>query len=468
MKTRWTLVFALGLSVFMVGLDANIVVVALPTIAESFTATPGNVQWVVLGYMLPTLALLVPVGRWLDTVGQRPSFILALAGFAVASVLVGLAPNLLLLVAMRALQGAFGTVIMALIFIIISEAVRPQERGRALGIITTLGPLGAASGPPIGGLLLETTGWPAIFFVNVPVSLVAMGIVFRTMPGGGGLRLPNVDWFLEALLLAGAALSFFGGLTLSDSQGPIWLGLWVLTGALLVTWGKRRAAEPVKRLVATRAFALPLWALILLTTVAGMIVYLVPFFLTGTIMAAPRTVGFTVLMFPLAMGIMGPAAGYLSDRIGPTRVSLLGGIWIFGALILIAPLGSAWGPESLAWRLALLGIGTGLFAGPVGSALMAATPRVLMGAASGTTGLARNLGFTLGPALATAVWASSDYTLTGMRMGVATAAGAAALAVVSLAVATRIAAPPSYRPDASEAGTTEFAAGPGGRATEMH
>jgi MFS family permease len=182
MKTRWTLVFALGLSLFMVALDSNIVVVALPTIAENFTATPGDVQWLVLGYMLPTLALLTPVGRWLDTVGHRPSFILGLGGFAVASVLAGLAPNLVSLAAMRALQGAFGTVLVALIFIIIFEAVRPQERGRALGIITTLGPLGAASGPPIGGLLLETVGWPAIFSVNVPISLAAVAIALRRCP----------------------------------------------------------------------------------------------------------------------------------------------------------------------------------------------------------------------------------------------------------------------------------------------
>ena len=196
MKTRWTLVFVLGLLLFMVALDTNVVVVALPTIAAGFAATPGDVQWVVLGYLLSTLALLIPVGRWLDTVGQRPSFILGLGGFAIASVLVGLAPNLALLVAMRVLQGAFGTVLLALIFIIIFEAVRPQERGRAMGIIATLGPLGAASGPPIGGLPLEAVGWQAVFFVNLPISLVAIGISFCTMPGGCGLRLPNAGWFL--------------------------------------------------------------------------------------------------------------------------------------------------------------------------------------------------------------------------------------------------------------------------------
>jgi MFS family permease len=467
-KTQWTLVFAPGLSLFMVALDTNIVVVALPTIAEDFATTPGDVQWVVLGYLLPTLALLIPVGRWLDIVGQRPSFIFGLGGFALASVLVGLAPNLVLLVAMRVLQGVFGTVLLALILIIIFEAVRPQERGRAMGIIATLGPLGAASGPPIGGLLLEAVGWPAIFFVNLPVSLVAIGIAFRTMPGGGGLRLPNADWFLETLLLAGASLLFFGGLTLSESQGPMWLGLWVVVGALLIAWGKRRTAAAVKRLVSTRSFALPLGALVLLPMAAGMIVYLTPFFLTATIEAAPSTVGFTILMLPLAMGLMGPAAGYLVDCIGHTRITLLGTIWVFGALILIAPLSPTWSPESLAWRLVLLGVGIGLFAGPVGSTLMAATPHALMGAASGTTGLARNLGFALGPALATAIWASSGYTLAGMRLSVATAAGAAALALISLAMAAKIAATPSSTPDDSEAGATEFAAGTGERVTEIH
>lgn len=99
---------------------------------------------------------------------------------------------------------------------------------------------------------------------------------------------------------------------------------------------------------------------------------------------------------------------------------------------------------------------------------MAATPHALMGAASGTTGLARNLGFALGPALATAIWASSGYTLAGMRLSVATAAGAAALALISLAMAAKIAATPSSTPDDSEAGATEFAAGTGGRVTEIH
>lgn len=118
-------------------------------------------------------------------------------------------------------------------------------------------------------------------------------------------------------------------------------------------------------------------------------------------------------------------------------MALLGGVWILGALILIVPFSSAWGAEDLAWRLALMGVGLGLFAGPNASALMTASPRALMGAASGTLGLARYLGFALGPALATAVWASYDYTLTGMRVSAAIGACKAALALINLALAAR-------------------------------
>jgi MFS family permease len=313
-NTRWTLVFALGLSLFMVTLDSTIVNVALPAIAEGFTATPLDTQWVVLGYLLPTLTLLLPVGRWLDTVGRRPSFILGLSGFAAASVLAALAPSLAMLVAMRVLQGIFGTLLVALTFPMIAEAVRPEKRGRAMGVVFALASLGAASGPAVGGLLLEAAGWPLIFLINLAVSLAAVGLALRTMRGGGGLHAPDKSWLLETSLLAGASLSFFGGLAMSESWGITGFGLWVATGILLVAWSRLRAAAPVKRLVTTRSFALPLGAFVLVNTTGMLIAYLAPFFLTRTVHASPATVGFTILMIPLAMGIIGPAAGYLSGR----------------------------------------------------------------------------------------------------------------------------------------------------------
>ena len=131
------------------------------------------------------------------------------------------------------------------------------------------------------------------------------------------------------------------------------------------------------------------------------------------------------------MSAVGPLGGYLADRWGTRPASLLGTVWITGSLVLLLPLSAEWSSVDVAWRLGLIGIGVGLFTGPVQTALMSAAPAHLMGTAGALSGLARSLGFALGPALASAVWAYAGSGVGGMRASLYAMLAVAALAVVA-------------------------------------
>jgi MFS family permease len=138
-SNRWWLVAAAGLVVFMAVLDMTAVNVALPTIERELGTRTSVTQWVVLGYLLPLIALTLPAGRWLDGVGKRAALLFSVAGFAASSVAVGLAVDIGWLIGARIVQGAFGAILLALAAVLATIAVHPQARGRALGVVTTVG-----------------------------------------------------------------------------------------------------------------------------------------------------------------------------------------------------------------------------------------------------------------------------------------------------------------------------------------
>src|SRR5687767_4466258 len=136
-RDRWWLVAALGLAVFMAMLDMSIVNVALPGIEREFSTRTSVTEWIVLGYMLPLVALTLPSGRWLDRIGKRAALVLSVTGFAAASVAAGLSPGIGWLIGARVVQGAFGAILFALTPALATTAVGPHARGRAMGIVAT-------------------------------------------------------------------------------------------------------------------------------------------------------------------------------------------------------------------------------------------------------------------------------------------------------------------------------------------
>src|SRR5215469_3105354 len=441
--TRWWVILSAGLAVFMASVDLSITNVALPTLGHVFLVPPSALEWVVLAYSLPAVALLLPLGRWVDTVALRGAFLLAVCGFASASALCGLAPSLLWLVIFRFLQGGFGALIAALVLPLAAGAIRPEQRGRAMGIIGALGPLGAVVGPGLGGFLLASVGWRSIFFVNVPVCLVAVLIGARAIMGSSRLALPKRAWIVQALVLSVAVLALFVALTQAATDHPVYPIIFILLAvAILATlaWGRLPESRGVTQVLSRRPLAL-------FATVGGALNYLPPFFLQNGLHATPQAIGATVLVRGLVMGMIAPVGGYLADRRGTRPLSLLAALCVGAGLLLLVPLDTSWSLADVAWRLALLGLGMGLLSGPNQSAIMGFTPRQVMGTVSGLSGLGRNLGFALGPALATIVWTVSGSGLLGIRAGLLlllaiTGFGALVVAFVSSAP-HRIMVPPT-------------------------
>ena len=431
---RWWTVVAVGVAVFVAGLDMSITNVALPTLAREFGVGPDDVAWVVLAYNLPLVALLLPLGRWVDVLRKRGAFLVAVVGFAVASALCGLVPSLPWLLAARLLQGAFGALIGVLVPVLAMSAVDPGQRGRAMGVVGALGPLGSVSGPAVGGLLLASVGWRSIFFAVVPACLLAALIGAHAISAEGVFSLPRRERAVEAVLLFVATAALF--LALEQIPAGVATGAlsFVLLGIALlavVLWRRLPAAKPVLTLLGTRHFGLAVVGLVLLATVGGALYYLPPFFLQDVLHLPPQEIGLTLLAWPLAMSTAGPLGGYLADRWGTRPASLLGAAWIAGSLILLLPLSEKWSSADVAWRLGLIGIGAGLFTGPVQTALMSAAPKHLIGTAGAVSGLARSFGFALGPALASAVWAYGGSGPQGMHVSLYVVLAVAALGVVA-------------------------------------
>ena len=238
-------------------LDTSIANVALPTLTQAFTASFQEVQWVVIAYLLVSTTLIVSVGRLGDIIGRRRLLLAGIVLFTVASVLSGVAPTLWLLIAARAVQGLGGAIMMALTMAMVGETVPKAKTGKVMGLLGTMSAIGTALGPSLGGVLIAGFGWRAIFFVNVPLGILAFLLAYHYLPVDR--RAPkferagfdSVGTLLLALTLAAYALAVtigrgsFGLLNIALLFAAAFgVGLFVLV--------EERAASPLIRMAMFR------------------------------------------------------------------------------------------------------------------------------------------------------------------------------------------------------------------------
>ncbi|MEV7777177.1 MFS transporter [Kitasatospora sp. NPDC088351] len=435
-KDRWSLVVAAGLLSFVAMLDMNVVNLALTDIADSLHVSSTTAQWAVLGYQLPLVALLLPAGRWLDQVGTRSALLLAVSCFALCSVLASVAPWASWLIAARLAQGAFGAVLFVLMPVLAATAVRPELRGRAMSVPATLGPLGAVTGPVIGGLLLDHAGWRAIFLVKLPVCLAALLIARRDAPRGGRLRLPDRGSLGDAALIGSAVAAVLLALTLAP-DAPLWLLLALPAAPLAVFWARRPGGRPVIEVLRAAGTAGVNGSVLALAAGFAANHYLLAQHLRRDDGISATDTALTMLAFPLGMVLAGRFGGRLADRWGARPTALTGAaVTAFGMLLLV-PLDADWSSLDIACRLALAGAGMGLNGGPVQALVMSSSPPKQLATAGSAVQLARSLGFALGPALATAATMFGGTGTSGIRAGLVLATLVAALAVALLALRHR-------------------------------
>lgn len=372
-RYRWLAVGAIGLSFFLSALDATIVALALPVLAHHFQLSDSLASAITLGYALPLTLLILPSGDLVGRFRVLPTFLVAVLGFGLGSLLCGLASSFPLLLLGRVIQGGCGAVIATQGFAVAAAIVPPTERGRAVGLIGSLAPLGGVAGPGIGGLLLSRWSWQAIFFVNVPICLLAALLGF---------------WSLRGVSIGARGSGSHSGLQDMGALLRQPLFLWSLLGFLSST------------------------------TIAGGLYYLFPFDLSNVQRFAPSIAGLLLLCMPLGMGIVGLLAGYLTDRYGARPLTLIGsGLLLIGLILLSLILAHPISVLDCAWRLALIGVGMGLFNGPNQTLLMSVGTRETMGAASALSNLSARLGSIVGPLLLALLWSLQPELVVQMNSG---------------------------------------------------
>lgn len=399
---------------FMSTLDSSIVNITLPTIRRELNAG-DSVEWIVLCYLLTTTSTLLIMGKLSDWVGRRQLYITGFCVFVLGSLLCGLAWNLWSLVGFRVVQGLGASMIYAIGPAIISDAFSPSERGQALGFMGSVVAAGSSAGPVMGGLLLSKFGWTSVFFVNVPIGLVAIWRAWTILPNTPTVKGQRFDLVGAGLFLLGVT-SLLTGLDFGPEprygwDSPLVIGLLAVGGTLLVLFllWEMRVSEPMLRLSLFRVW--PFTSAILAAfcgfVASGGNLFVIPFFLQQLLGLSPERAGLVLLAGPLTLSLVAPLGGYLSSRVPAQWLSSAGLLITASGYFAFSFLESTWDWKEVVWRSALVSLGFGLFQSPNSSSALNAAPLAQRGIASSMIAFMRNLGFVVGIAVAAAVWYST-------------------------------------------------------------
>ena len=410
---KWAVFGIVAMGVFMSTLDSSIVNISLPTIARYFgVPLSGAVEWVIISYLVVIAAVLLSIGRLADIVGRKPIWAAGLAIFTIGSALCGAAPSLGFLIAARGLQGLGGALLFAISPAMITSAFPQEERGRALGLNAVTVALGVSVGPTIGGILTESFTWRSIFYVNVPIGIAGFILTLRVLTERirwGGVR-GRFDP-LGAVLLAVGLASLTLGLSFGTEIGwgsPLLKVLLALAVVALVAFAivETRVSDPIVEfgLLRNRVFASANVSLVLSFLALFAVSFLMPFYLEELKQFSTLQAGLLLTPLPLAIAVVAPISGSLADRIG-TRWLAAGGLSLACiGLIVISQLDQHSSVFDIVWRLAITGIGQGLFQSPNNSALMGSAPESQRGVASGFLATGRVIGQSISVALAGAIF----------------------------------------------------------------
>jgi EmrB/QacA subfamily drug resistance transporter len=432
-------------------LDTTIVNVALDTLGRELHSTIANIQWVVTGYML-ALAAVIPVTGWAARrYGAKPIYIVSLVLFVAGSALCGLATSATELVVFRVLQGIGGGMILPVGQLMMAEAAGPKRMGRVMSIVAVPAMLAPILGPTIGGLILDNTTWRWIFYVNLPIGLIAVVAAVRVLPTVARQRTENLDFIGLALMATGlplvtyglAEIGVTGGFTSVKVIVPIVLGIALVAAFVL------HALRVPRPLLNVRLYRKPTFssASVAMFCVGaalfgGMI--LLPLYwqsvrhedvvVTG-LLTAPQGLGAALVM---------PLSGRLTDRFGGGPLALLG---VCVCALATIPFGLIGAHTSIVWlSVAMLvrGVGIGFAFMPAMAAAFAALDRSELSDATPQLNVLQRVGGSIGTAVLAVVLQRAlvgAHSLSDAASAYGTAfwaaAGLTALAIVPCIVLTR-------------------------------
>ncbi|WP_088547555.1 MFS transporter [Paenibacillus aquistagni] len=427
-KKRWIILIVLNLFTFMSTLDGSIVNIALPVLSKELGLPIGQIQWVTTGYLMAICASILIFGRLGDIAGKIRIFKLGTIVFVIGSLLCGLSESLSFLIFARVVQALGASMTMANSQGIVTDIFPPQERGKSLGLIGTFVSLGSIAGPSLGGIIVSSLGWEYIFWVNIPIGLIAILMGQKVLPRDLVRVKAKVD-APGSMLFAIFIITLFAGLLLGQEIG--YSSAWIIASLaaavvtfvvfLHVEWKRQ---EP---LVQLSLFKNPLFSVSIL---CGFLVFtanfcfniIAPFYAQNMLNLSPFHAGFLLMLLPICMVIVAPISGAMSDKIGSELLTFAGLVVMVIAQFGLAYLHDGSSIITVGIWIAMQGIGSGLFQSPNNSLIMAQVPRTQLGSAGSVNSLVRNVGMVVGITLATTVLfqvmsAKAGHRVTGLIPG---------------------------------------------------
>jgi EmrB/QacA subfamily drug resistance transporter len=413
MPQKWHTMLGVSVGAVTAPLASTIVTLGLPTIASSLHQDITVVEWILIAYLLVTTSLLQTFGRLGDLVSIKHLYAAGFGIFTVGALISGLSNAFGPLLLGRVVQGIGGAMMFAISAAIVIRAFPPSQRGLGLGVNAVFTYGGLSVGPVIGALLLQRFSWQALFLFTVPLGLIGVvcALLFiQELPAAG--RRARFD-------LAGAAVGFLGlfALLLYLSRAPslgwssplalvLLLGALVLIGLFIAIESRVPAPVVDLTLFQDRLFSASLTSSVLAYLAISVLNLLLPFYFIEGLHYSYVHAALLLTPVAVAMTIMAPVSGRLSDAIG-SRLLTVGGMLLvaisFFALSRIGPSPTLW---QLLWPLVVNGVGIGLFTSPNNSAIMSGAPADRSGTAAGALATSRNLGMALGIAAAAAITAA--------------------------------------------------------------
>lgn len=412
---KWYAFAAMAVGTFASVVDHGSVGVALPTIATHFHAPIPSVQWLMIGFAMTIITLLLPMGRLADLIGAKRVYLMGSVVIIAGSIAAGTSTDLAVLIVARILQGAGAAMTQGTGMAIIIGAFPPGERGKAIGLIMTMVGTGAVAGPALGGFLVDAFGWRAVFFATVPMVVASMGMTLAVLPGGSDLRRapsanqPRFDW-LGAFLSSGALLALLLGISNAHRVGwtapPILAAVAVFVTFLAIfIWWELRYASPMLelRLFRRRNFFLGVTANYMMFMGSSAVLFMTPFYLQNVLGYKPSVAGLAVVPGAMCMATLGPLSGRFSDRFGWRKFTVAGLALSSTGIAILSQLSADSSLLHVIPALMLTSSGMGTFYSPNSSSILSAVERESHGVISGLVNLIRNAGNVVSIAVATAI-----------------------------------------------------------------
>jgi EmrB/QacA subfamily drug resistance transporter len=453
-KTKYVTLGTLCFALFMVMLDSTVVNLALPTIQTKLGAGLSGLQWIVDGYILVLAAFLLSGGTLGDMYGRRRAFIGGAAVFTLGSLACALAPSTGVLIGARAVQGLGAALMMpSTLSILTNTFPDPRERAKAIGIWAGVSGLALAIGPLVGGGMVDTLGWQSIFYINIPVGIVAIVLALRFVPesrdrAGRSLDLPG-----QVLAVVGLGTLTYG---LIEAENYGWSSARIVTCFVIAAialaafaFVEIRSSSPMLQLKFFRDRTFLGANLVGLIVSFGFfgVVFFLSLFMQQVQGYTPFEAGLRQLPTTLGVMVMAILSGRIVSHIGP-RLPMAIGLTVNGTALLLMTTVQADTPYSQWWfYMALTGIGMGLVMSPMTAAIMGSVPPARAGMASATSNTLRQLGSVFGVAVLGTIVTSRfthllESALQGLRLPAAVIGKVEAIAGQGGGAAAGASAPP--------------------------